>query len=584
MASSSSTSASSAASSTSYLPPSLSLIANFQSSVTVKLENSNYFAWKTQVENALKATDLYGYVDGSIVCPASHVIDSSGVKTLNPEFSQWTTIDRMLLSCLIATLTRPILPHIIGSDHTFQLLNKLEEKFSVLSKSHVHDLRRRLFSLNKTGSVDSYIDSIKEIVQKLAASGSYIDDEELIFHTLNGLKKGYKSFKRTIRSRTEDLSFGTFSSMLLAEELHVTQDQAESSTILVASHQASSSLSSSTTGVNPVSGSEVTPTAPSSIPPPLPPFQFPFPAPPSQNYLPSFPTSSYNGPRFQRNNNRFRGNQFSIPFKSGFQGPSLWQSPVSSGFQGSTGWPSPFGSGNFGWNSQAVPSFQSAQSFGGISNTSCQICGKNNHQASTCCHRTNLGYRPFTPFGRPQFGAPPDSQHGFPSQAFSAVSDPMGYYTSVPSPESSEYAFHMAGHNGSTSTFQPPGSLSAIGAPSSGIGTSVPPWYFDSGATSHVTPASSNISEPHGVPNTASVTVGNGQAVPVAHSGRRACPGIEYSIQMLNFVLATLLHGFEILTPDNVLVDMTESAGLTNKKATPLDVLVAPRLAPTLYE
>lgn len=67
-------------------------------------------------------------------------------------------------------------------------------------------------------------------------------------------------------------------------------------------------------------------------------------------------------------------------------------------------------------------------------------------------------------------------------------------------------------------------------------------------------------------------------------AGRRACPGIEYSIQMLNFVLATLLHGFEISTPDNVLVDMTESAGLINKKATPLEVLVAPRLAPPLYE
>ncbi|KAI8549777.1 hypothetical protein RHMOL_Rhmol06G0051700 [Rhododendron molle] len=67
-------------------------------------------------------------------------------------------------------------------------------------------------------------------------------------------------------------------------------------------------------------------------------------------------------------------------------------------------------------------------------------------------------------------------------------------------------------------------------------------------------------------------------------AGRRACPGIEYSIQMLNFVLATLLHGFEISTPDNMLVDMTESAGLINKKATPLEVLVAPRLAPALYE
>ncbi|KAF7153009.1 hypothetical protein RHSIM_Rhsim01G0020500 [Rhododendron simsii] len=55
------------------------------------------------------------------------------------------------------------------------------------------------------------------------------------------------------------------------------------------------------------------------------------------------------------------------------------------------------------------------------------------------------------------------------------------------------------------------------GTPSS-YGSSVSPWYFDSGATSHVTPDASQISAPSGVTNTTSVTVGNGQNIPVAHS------------------------------------------------------------------
>ncbi|KAH7848420.1 hypothetical protein Vadar_002566 [Vaccinium darrowii] len=66
-------------------------------------------------------------------------------------------------------------------------------------------------------------------------------------------------------------------------------------------------------------------------------------------------------------------------------------------------------------------------------------------------------------------------------------------------------------------------------------------------------------------------------------AGRRVCPGMAFGVQMLHFVLARLLQGFELSTPNNALVDMTESAGLTNAKATPLEVLVAPRLAPTLY-
>ena len=67
-------------------------------------------------------------------------------------------------------------------------------------------------------------------------------------------------------------------------------------------------------------------------------------------------------------------------------------------------------------------------------------------------------------------------------------------------------------------------------------------------------------------------------------AGRRLCPGIVFGVQMLHLVLARLLHGFGLSTPGTGPVDMTESAGLTNMKATPLEVLIAPRLASNLYE
>ncbi|KAK3015136.1 hypothetical protein RJ639_006286 [Escallonia herrerae] len=66
-------------------------------------------------------------------------------------------------------------------------------------------------------------------------------------------------------------------------------------------------------------------------------------------------------------------------------------------------------------------------------------------------------------------------------------------------------------------------------------------------------------------------------------AGRRLCPGINFGLQMLHLVLATLLHSFELSTPVDAPVDMTESAGLTNHKATPLEVLLAPRLSPNVY-
>ncbi|XP_059279238.1 cytochrome P450 CYP82D47-like [Lycium ferocissimum] len=67
-------------------------------------------------------------------------------------------------------------------------------------------------------------------------------------------------------------------------------------------------------------------------------------------------------------------------------------------------------------------------------------------------------------------------------------------------------------------------------------------------------------------------------------SGRRMCPGISLALQVLPFVIAALLQGFDMKTPSDEPIDMSESSGLTILKATPLKVLLAPRLSPVLYE
>ncbi|KAK1355179.1 Cytochrome P450, family 82, subfamily C, polypeptide 4 [Heracleum sosnowskyi] len=65
--------------------------------------------------------------------------------------------------------------------------------------------------------------------------------------------------------------------------------------------------------------------------------------------------------------------------------------------------------------------------------------------------------------------------------------------------------------------------------------------------------------------------------------GRRSCPGITFATQVLHLTLAQLLHGFELGTVLNSPIDMTESAGITNPKATPLEVTLRPRLTPAVY-
>ncbi|XP_062015824.1 cytochrome P450 CYP82D47-like [Rosa rugosa] len=67
-------------------------------------------------------------------------------------------------------------------------------------------------------------------------------------------------------------------------------------------------------------------------------------------------------------------------------------------------------------------------------------------------------------------------------------------------------------------------------------------------------------------------------------SGRRVCPGLDFGIQMVQFTLASFLQAFQVSTlSNNAPIDMTESFGLTNVKATPLEVLIKPRLSHKLY-
>ncbi|XWS29356.1 hypothetical protein CRYUN_Cryun24cG0022300 [Craigia yunnanensis] len=67
-------------------------------------------------------------------------------------------------------------------------------------------------------------------------------------------------------------------------------------------------------------------------------------------------------------------------------------------------------------------------------------------------------------------------------------------------------------------------------------------------------------------------------------AGRRACSGVSLALQVIHLSLASVLHCFEMDTPNKELVDMTESPSLANVKATPLEVLLTPRLSPELYD
>ncbi|KAK9757293.1 hypothetical protein RND81_01G154000 [Saponaria officinalis] len=66
-------------------------------------------------------------------------------------------------------------------------------------------------------------------------------------------------------------------------------------------------------------------------------------------------------------------------------------------------------------------------------------------------------------------------------------------------------------------------------------------------------------------------------------SGKRICPGISLALQVMQFILSNLLHQFDLSTPAQEAVDMTEGLGLTIHKTSPLKVIITPRLPDVLY-
>ncbi|XWS31239.1 hypothetical protein CRYUN_Cryun23aG0060500 [Craigia yunnanensis] len=66
-------------------------------------------------------------------------------------------------------------------------------------------------------------------------------------------------------------------------------------------------------------------------------------------------------------------------------------------------------------------------------------------------------------------------------------------------------------------------------------------------------------------------------------SGRRSCPGMTLALQMTHLTIARILHRFDLTTPFDEPVDMTEGLGITMPKATPLEVILSPRLPAAMY-
>jgi hypothetical protein len=104
--------------------------------------------WQTQVPPKIYGTQLYGYLDGSVVAPEKEAVvknkDGIEVKIINPECARWVAQYQSVLGFLVRNMEREVLTQMVGLCTSTAVWKDVMEIFSSHSQSRVVQLRTRL--------------------------------------------------------------------------------------------------------------------------------------------------------------------------------------------------------------------------------------------------------------------------------------------------------------------------------------------------------------------------------------------------------------------------------------------------------
>ncbi|KAM2975978.1 hypothetical protein FF1_002074 [Malus domestica] len=94
--------------------PITGLISTISTSVTVKLDDSNYLTWSFQIKLLFESHGILGFVDGSRKCPPRFDTDATTEGIETDDYLVWKMHDRALMQLIIATLSTTAMSCIIG--------------------------------------------------------------------------------------------------------------------------------------------------------------------------------------------------------------------------------------------------------------------------------------------------------------------------------------------------------------------------------------------------------------------------------------------------------------------------------------
>ncbi|TQE13764.1 hypothetical protein C1H46_000771 [Malus baccata] len=91
-------------------------VENLLGTLTIKLRDDNFSKWAFQFQSVLKGYKLFGFFDGTNVCPPRFIISTeTGVTNeVTVAYIEWEATNMAILSLLLATLTDEAMKYVLG--------------------------------------------------------------------------------------------------------------------------------------------------------------------------------------------------------------------------------------------------------------------------------------------------------------------------------------------------------------------------------------------------------------------------------------------------------------------------------------
>lgn len=172
--------------------PNTKILLTINMSNVTKLTSANYLMWSLQIHALLDGYDLAGYLDGSIAVPPPTLTTDDQI-FVNPEFTIWKRLDRLIYSSLIGAISSSLQPLVSRATTTQEAWVTLASTYAKPSHGHIKQLKTQLKNWKKeTKTIDVYLQGITTRLDQLAILRKPVDHEDQIDLILEGLTEDYK--------------------------------------------------------------------------------------------------------------------------------------------------------------------------------------------------------------------------------------------------------------------------------------------------------------------------------------------------------------------------------------------------------